>query len=676
MKKLRKSDKSDARLGLADDEGGVIDDVLRSGGKSEDEIAKTGELDRSDEIAEQNYDPKFRVENSPVFRAVWSGFTPVDFFRNLALSKDGTRAAPLYQARMDAAVSVVSAHRVAGTLMGPDGKVSEAVINDLKSTGYWGALVGTEFGGWNSKLIDAMPLITRMAASGDATVAGMLSIHGCIGAVDPIMTYGSDALKKKYLPKLASGEILSGFALTEPGAGSDMTALKTKAVRDGDHFVVNGHKTFISNSYYGRTVGLVCMMQGKDLPTADALRKKAEENPALAARVEKELNRWRPMVIVCDLPASDTENFTLIKYGIHAVKHIYNHGLKFTNFRISAENLLVPEHGDGLTIAYHGLNRGRIALGANAAGTIRLLLKSCLPWADYRETYGEKIGNRQLVLDRIGDMAGIIVGGDAITNWTSSLLDEGYRGELECIIAKIYGARMLLEVSTNQAFKTHGGRSFLKGHLIGDNIHDFMAPSIYEGQDDMLDMAFLKGLIKQHGTKYMGPLAKIKGFKPYNPVHLWKGKWSLLRIALFTLWAENKRFADVDRVRGIHKDLQRHAVFAKKTIRKSMLKIHYAMLKHQIKLGDYQPRMIELSKDVRKAVEMLVTCCHASQAGQDEVTVMAADVLCRRLTLETTGGRRSDADIRANVKLGELVVAGKFKQIDGTYDSAIMKPYK
>ncbi len=675
---MKKNRNPETPLGLIPEQGGVIDDVLKSNGKSQDEIDKTGELDRSDEIAEQNFDPKFRVENSPVFRAVWSGYSPIELFRNLALSTSaGTPIAPpAYQAQMDAAVTIVAAHREAGTLMGPDNKVSKEVIDDLKSTGYWGALVGTEYGGWNAKLIDAMPLITRMAASGDATVAGMLSIHGCIGAVDPIMTYGSEALKKKYLPKLASGEILSGFALTEPGAGSDMTALKTKAVLVGDHFVVTGHKTFISNSYYERTIGLVCMIQGKDLPTAAALRKKADENPALKDRVEKELNRWRPMVLVCDLPKGDNNNFTLIKYGIHAVKHIYNHGLKFTDFHIPAENLLVPEHGDGLTIAYHGLNRGRIALGANAAGTMRLLLKSMLPWAAYRETYGEQIGKRQLVLDRIGELAGMIVGGDAITNWTSSLLDQGYRGELECIIAKIYGARMLLEATTHHAFKTHGGRSFLAGHLIGDNIHDFMAPSIYEGQDDMLDMAFLKGLIKKHGTKYMGPLAKIKGFKPYNPVHLWKGKWSLLRIVFWNLWAENKRFADVEPVRGVNPELSNHVIFAKKTLRKQMLKIHYAMLKHQVKLGDYQPRMIELSKDVRKAVEILVTCLHASEAGKDEVTVRAADVLARRLTNEITGRRRSDADIRANVKLGELVCAGKFTQIADTYDSAILKPYK
>src|SRR5690606_7534612 len=150
-------------------------------------------------------------------------------------------------------------------------------------------------------------------------------------------------------------------------------------------------------------------------------------------------------------------------------------------------------------------------LCANAAGTMRILLKSMIPWADFRETYGEPIGKRELVQKRIGRIASLIVGADALVHWGSSLLDEGYRGELECIVAKIFGADALLD-STLLALRTHGGRSFLHGHLIGDNIHDFLAPSIYEGENEMLAMAEFKGLVKEHGMKYMAPFAKIKRF--------------------------------------------------------------------------------------------------------------------------------------------------------------------
>src|SRR6202043_1417303 len=103
---------------------------------------------------------------------------------------------------------------------------------------------------------------TRMATY-DAMVAGMASIHGCIGAVDPVRSFGTPEQKQRFLPRLASGQTLSGFALTEPGAGSDLTALKTTAVRVGDHFEVTGQKLFITNAIPGRTIGLVIILDGK-----------------------------------------------------------------------------------------------------------------------------------------------------------------------------------------------------------------------------------------------------------------------------------------------------------------------------------------------------------------------------------------------------------------------------
>ena len=115
------------------------------------------------------------------------------------------------------------------------------------------------------------------------------------------------------------------------------------------------------------------------------------------------------------------------------------------------------------------------------------MLVNLLPWAHFRETYGQAIESRELVKRRIGRTAALIAGAEALVAWGSWLLDQGYRGELECVIAKIFGSEAQKEVAIEYFMKTHGGRSFLKGHLFGDNLHEFLAPCIYEGEGEILE---------------------------------------------------------------------------------------------------------------------------------------------------------------------------------------------
>ena len=360
-------------------------------------------------------------------------------------------------------------------------------------------------------------------------VAGMGSVHGCIGAVDPLKAFGTPEQKQRFLPRLASGEARSAFALTEPCAGSDLTALRTTAVEVGDHFEVTGEKLFITNCLPGRTIGLVVMLKGQ------------------------------PAVLIAELPPHETDEFQIVPYGLYALRRGYNNGLRFNNFRVPQENLLVPPQGDGLTIAYHGLNLGRVAVCAGAAGTMRVMLASMLPWAEFRRTYGQPIATRELVKRRIARLAGLIAGCDALVAWCSWLIDEGYRGELECIVAKIFGSESLKEAAVELFMKTHGGRSFLDGHLFGDNVHDLLAPCIYEGEGEMLGMAFFKSLVKEHGKAFFEPIGKrlqehkMRTLSPMNPVHLWR-----LRRELWSYgkWKMGQKFTGSDRqpVAGLQPD--------------------------------------------------------------------------------------------------------------------------
>ena len=120
------------------------------------------------------------------------------------------------------------------------------------------------------------------------------------------------------------------------------------------------------------------------------------------------------------------------------------------------------------------------------------MLANMLPWAQFRQTYGAAIVSRELVQRRIGRLAGLIAGCDALVAWCSWLLDQGYRGEMECIIAKIFGSEAQKEAAIELFMKTHGGRAFLHGHLFGDNVHEYLAPCIYEGEGEMLGMALLQ----------------------------------------------------------------------------------------------------------------------------------------------------------------------------------------
>lgn len=629
----------------------LTEEVLKAGGKSQEEIDRMGKIDRGDEEFEATFDEKFRTTSSPVHRSVWGKRTPVKMFAAIPPSDkvDGKQRAH-YLGQMDKCIAFVAKHREAGTVYGADNKVAQDVLDGLGNLGYWGVFIEPKFGGWGASLSDAMDFLTRMAAEGDATIAGMMSIHGCIGLVDPLNAYGNEAQQAKYLPKLASGEALSAFALTEPNAGSDLTALRTTAVLEGDNYRVNGRKLFISNILPGRTIALVVMIEGK------------------------------PAVLVVELPAEENENFKLDRYGIHAVTHIHNYGIIFKDFLVPKENLVKPEVGDGLTIAYHGLNRGRIALCANAAGVMRQLLQSLLPWIAVRDTFGVAIGERELVLGRVGKMASMIMGADALVKWCSSMLDAGYRGELECIIAKTFGASSLQEAAIDLTLKTHGGRSFRKGHIVGDNIHDLLAPGIYEGQDDMLSMALFKGLIKAHGEKYMGPIAKklathkIKNFNPANPSHAWKLRNELLALAGWIVKAELNR-GDKQKVAGLAPSLQRHVDFATKHFRALPRIINGKLLKHQMKLADRQLVMIDLSLDVQRTVTILAVCQHAQSLG-DEASILAADVLCQDLIRKIKPAPVSEQYQRAVSKLGKLVAEGKFKQLKGTMESAIIAPYE
>lgn len=617
--------------------------ALKLGGKSDEEVRRMGAVDKADDQVESLFKQQYQTANSPIHRAVWEDRVPVDLFS----SKPVAKSLPAEHV-MRGSLQVVEEHLFNGTLQDERRKIRNEVFQELASAGYWGLLVGKEYGGSEAPFMQFAPFLSKMAQY-DPTIAGLASVHGCIGAVDPLQTFGNPEQKQRFLPKLASGERLSAFALTEPCAGSDLTALRTTAELRGDTYYVNGEKLFITNVTPGRTIGLVCLIQGK------------------------------PAVLIVDLPDEENDSFQLKKYGLYALKHTHNQGIVFKDFPVPAENLLDPQEGDGLSIAYHGLNRGRVALCANAAGAMRLMLANMIPWAHFRRTYGQAIDTRELVQRRMGHLSGLIVACDALTDWTASLLDWGYRGEMECIIAKIFGSEAQKEAAIELFMKTHGGRSFLHGHLFGDNVHEFLAPCIYEGEGEMLGMAFFKSMVKQHGRQYFEPIGKalaasgIKHPNMANPSHLWALKKPLMNYGKWFI-REKLRRAKFD-LPDMPAHMRAQAEFAARWLQHSALQISGVMRKFQLKLADRQCRMAELSGRVQLAVVILCTSLYAAK-HKDEIIREAADTICQELRRRMVGGLPTDRYFKQVTNLGKAIAEGHFPDLDQTPQAPMMMPYE
>ena len=602
--------------------------AMQLAGKSQEEAKRTGAVDRTDDEVDSFFAEQYKTSNSPVHRAIWEAKVPVELFSTPKLNSESMKLPA-----MKKSLEVLARHKKNGTMLDDQGKIAKVVLDELATAGYWGMLIEQKYGGQGATSRQFMTFLTQVASI-EPTAAGLASVHGCIGAVDPVRYFGSDEQRQRILPKLASGEALSAFALTEPQAGSDLTALKTVAKLEGDNYVVNGEKLFITNAIAGRTIGLVCLVDGK------------------------------PAALIADLPKAENEEFKIIPYKLHALKHAFNNGLKFKDFKVPKENLLVPTTGDGLTVAYHGLNMGRLALCATASGVMRIMLANMLPWAKFRDTYGNAIETRELVKRRIARAAALICGADALVAWGSWLLDQGYRGELECIIAKIFGSEAEKECAIELFMKTHGGRSFLAGHLLGDNIHDFLAPCIYEGEGEMLGMAFFKSLAKQHGVTYFEPIGKaipragLKKFNPMNPIHGFALRNELVPYAF---WWMGKQLEGVDshEIPGMSLELKAHVDFALEFLSDTPLELSQAMVKHQLKLADRQCRIAEMSQRAQDAIIILVTALWAHNE-KNPIIEAAADILCQDLRCKLTGERASDSYFKAASKLADQIIDGKF----------------
>ena len=328
------------------------------------------------------------------------------------------------------------------------------ILKKMGELGFMGMMIPPEYGGEGADTISYVLALSEIAYS-CASTAVVMSVHNSI-VCESIYHFGTEDQKQRYLKPLAAGKIIGAFALTEPHAGSDPVAQTTTAVRDGDSYVINGVKRFIST---GKNAGLVIVTAKTD----ETLRHKG-----ISAFI---IPRKTPGLIV-----GRTED----KMGLRASDTT---DLIFEDCRIPAENLLGQE-GDGFKIVMKGLDSGRIGIAAQSIGVAQAALDAAVKYAKERDQFGQKICKFQGLRWIIADMATEIEAARQLMLSAASMKDRGEKYTAQASMAKLFASEMVNRI-TAKALQIHGGYGFTKDYAVERFFRDARVFTIYEGTSEI-----------------------------------------------------------------------------------------------------------------------------------------------------------------------------------------------
>lgn len=641
----------------------LIADALAKAGKGTEEIDAVGTIDRAQVDADSG-----RARMGVMQTALLSAQLDLRLFACQGYQPELSDSPAADVLKRCLAVGLK--HRDAGTLIGGDGKVNPELINDLADAGYWGLTIPAEYGGSAASRFFAGRAMIAMGSNVADIIGGLLSIERLIGAAGPLIWKGNEEQKERLLRPLAAGYVRSGFGGTEPSVGCNITKASTYGVVDGDDIVVYGEKLFISNAWYGHEI-------------------------ALLLRIDDKLR-----VLITRLPDADSDVFTIVNYDIHALRFIHNKGLKFNGLRVPKANLL---EGDGLAIIFHDLDEGRFAVAATAASRMRRMLSSCLPWVNTRVTMGSKLKEREYVRFLLAMQAAFMVGSETLVDWSASLIDRGYQGDVSSMIAKTRATDWLRRVATELAMFTHGGRFVLGGHVIGDNLADDMVSSVYEGPNPMLGLASIKAMAKVFAELFLKPLmlefaragidvSRLRFNGKYltsTLSYLWSEKGHLLANRAGFMSAAGNLVAFLRAIRkppkalpfpGLDKRFEEHLQFAEKAWNKWRMHFVLSVLSKQEKLADAQILMLEgIYEPMADITTMFCAIAASRTAAQngDVATVAALNLLCLEMRCKLSSEKHTSSAFRAAVnEVADLFLAGKFHQLENVPTGEILQPYE
>ncbi|MAG96055.1 MAG: acyl-CoA dehydrogenase [Rhodospirillaceae bacterium] len=342
------------------------------------------------------------------------------------------------------------------------------MVERMKEFGLFGATIAQEYGGLGLPAATYAKIVTTISEVW-MSLTGIFNSHLIMAAA--VERFGTEEQKRRFLPRFATGELRGALALTEPNCGTDLQAIRTKAVRDGDDYVINGTKTWISNGIEG---GCVALLTKTD----------ADAEP-----------RHRGMTMfVAEKGPGFTVSRKLKKLGY---KGIDSAELVFGDYRVPADNLIGGAEGHGFHHAVGGLELGRINVAARGVGLANAALKEATAYSQVRETMGKPICQHQAIQLKLGDMATRCHAAKLLTEFAAKAYDSGERCDMEAGMAKLYASEAALENAT-ECMRVFGGYGYSTEFPVERLYRDAPLMCIGEGTNEMQRIIIARQLIARN----------------------------------------------------------------------------------------------------------------------------------------------------------------------------------
>ena len=341
------------------------------------------------------------------------------------------------------------------------------MVAAMAELGFFGMTISPEYGGMGLSAVTYAKVVERIAAVW-MTVTGFFNAH--LMMAQAVERHGSSDLKASYLPRFATGELRGGIALTEPGCGTDLQAIRTRAQRDNEGYVINGNKMWITNSVHGN---ILAVLVKTDMDT----------DPP---------HRGMSLLLVEKGPGFEVGR-KLEKLGYRGID---TGEIVFDNCKVPAENLIGDE-GRGMQIILGGLELGRINIAARGAGMARACLQESLAYAQNRETFGQPIAEHQSIQIKLADMATRARAAWLMVVDAAQTYDAGGRADLEAGMAKLFATEAAMENSA-EALRVHGAYGYSKEYDVERFYRDAPLLAIGEGTNEIQRIVIARQLVKRH----------------------------------------------------------------------------------------------------------------------------------------------------------------------------------